>query len=186
MWIWCKSVQWFLRYFTHKRKSHTQCQKQNLTQFTACGNHKSTADISTWQLLTEMRRAMRRSNHTHTACSMALLCFLESISSACSACSATSMHWIACSCNTHPPLIHIHLHHRLHCNSLLPSQSHHISSSIRSRTETFTTRMWANAQRDGRPAEHRWRPLFNDAKFGWCPLLDCCALTLPRRKSRWN
>jgi len=21
-----------------------------------------------------------------------------------------------------------------------------------------TTRMWANAQRDGRPAEHRWRP----------------------------
>ena len=27
-------------------------------------------------------------------------------------------------------------------------------------------RMWANAQRDGRPAEHRWRPLFNAAKFG--------------------
>jgi len=35
-----------------------------------------------------------------------------------------------------------------------------------------TTRMWANAQRDGRPAEHRWRPLFNAAKFSWCPLLD--------------
>ena len=29
---------------------------------------------------------------------------------------------------------------------------------------TFT-RMWANAQPDGRPAEHRWRPLFNAAKF---------------------
>jgi len=28
------------------------------------------------------------------------------------------------------------------------------------------TRMWANAQRDGRPAEYRWRPLFNAAKFG--------------------
>jgi len=28
------------------------------------------------------------------------------------------------------------------------------------------TRMWANAQRDGRPAEHRWRPPFNTAKFG--------------------
>jgi len=28
------------------------------------------------------------------------------------------------------------------------------------------TRMWANAQRDGRPAEHRWRSLFNAAKFG--------------------
>ena len=29
-----------------------------------------------------------------------------------------------------------------------------------------TTRVWANAQRDGRPAEYRWRPLFNDTKFG--------------------
>jgi len=28
------------------------------------------------------------------------------------------------------------------------------------------TRMWANAQRDGRPAENRWRLLFNAAKFG--------------------
>jgi len=28
------------------------------------------------------------------------------------------------------------------------------------------TRMWANAQRDGLPVEHRWRPLFNAAKFG--------------------
>jgi len=28
------------------------------------------------------------------------------------------------------------------------------------------TRMWANAQPDGRPAEHRWRPLFNAPKFG--------------------
>jgi len=31
---------------------------------------------------------------------------------------------------------------------------------------TFKTRLWANAQPDGRPAEHRWRPLFNAAKFG--------------------
>ena len=30
----------------------------------------------------------------------------------------------------------------------------------------YSTRMWANAQPDGRPAEHRWRPLFNAAKFG--------------------
>ena len=28
------------------------------------------------------------------------------------------------------------------------------------------TRMWANAHRDDRPAEHRWRPLFNATKFG--------------------
>jgi len=27
------------------------------------------------------------------------------------------------------------------------------------------TRIWANAQRDGRPAEYRWCPLFNAAKF---------------------
>jgi len=30
----------------------------------------------------------------------------------------------------------------------------------------YKLEMWANAQRDGRPAEHRWRPLFNAAKFG--------------------
>jgi len=28
------------------------------------------------------------------------------------------------------------------------------------------TRMWANAQRDGRPVAYRWRPLFNAAQFG--------------------
>jgi len=27
-------------------------------------------------------------------------------------------------------------------------------------------RMWADAQRDVRPAEYQWRPLFNAAKFG--------------------
>jgi len=26
--------------------------------------------------------------------------------------------------------------------------------------------MWANAERDGRPVEYRWRPLLNSAKFG--------------------
>ena len=35
------------------------------------------------------------------------------------------------------------------------------------------TKMWATAQRDGRPAEYTWRPqLFNAAKFAWRPLLD--------------
>jgi len=43
-------------------------------------------------------------------------------------------------------------------------------------------RMWANAQRDGRSAEYRWRPLLNAAKFGWRPLLECHAVTLPRRE----
>jgi len=27
-------------------------------------------------------------------------------------------------------------------------------------------KMWASAQGDGRPAEYRWRLLFNAAKFG--------------------
>jgi len=30
---------------------------------------------------------------------------------------------------------------------------------------TAKTRTWANAQRDGRPTEYRWRPLFNATKF---------------------
>jgi len=34
------------------------------------------------------------------------------------------------------------------------------------RQSKFELEMWANAQRDGRPAEYRWRPLFNAAKFG--------------------
>jgi len=33
-----------------------------------------------------------------------------------------------------------------------------------------STRMWANAQRGGRPVEYRWRPLFDALKFGWRPL----------------
>jgi len=46
--------------------------------------------------------------------------------------------------------------------------------------------MWANAQRDGRPAEYRWRPLFKAAKFGWRLLLECRAVALPRRETHWN
>jgi len=30
----------------------------------------------------------------------------------------------------------------------------------------FQLEMWANAQRDGRPAKYGWGPLFNTAKFG--------------------
>jgi len=34
-----------------------------------------------------------------------------------------------------------------------------------SNTRLILTIMSANVQRDGRPAEYRWRPLFNAAKF---------------------
>jgi len=62
--------------------------------------------------------------------------------------------------------------------SIPPRPPHHVTivymHAIYSQTQnnTHRTRMWANAQPDGRPAEHRWRPLFNAAKFGWRPLLD--------------
>jgi len=43
-----------------------------------------------------------------------------------------------------------------------------IAYSEHEREFTFAnkTRMWANAQRDVRPAEYRGCPLFNAAKFG--------------------
>ena len=50
---------------------------------------------------------------------------------------------------------------------------------------TNATRMWANAQRDGRPAEYRWRPLFNAAVW-LTPTTRCRAVTLPRCETRWN
>ena len=50
------------------------------------------------------------------------------------------------------------------CRSMLDIQS--ATAEIR-RWKKEETRMWANAQRDGRPAEYRWRPMFSAAKFGW-------------------
>ena len=46
----------------------------------------------------------------------------------------------------------------------IPWKEHQTNVSVL--YELNTSRMWANAQRDGRPAEHRWRTLFNAAKFG--------------------
>jgi len=43
--------------------------------------------------------------------------------------------------------------------------------------------MWANAQRDGRPAEYRRHPVLNVAKSGSHPLLKCRAVTLPKYES---
>jgi len=45
--------------------------------------------------------------------------------------------------------------------------------------------MWANAKRDGRPVECRWRPLFNAAKFGR-PLAEWRAVMLPRCEYLWK
>jgi len=51
-------------------------------------------------------------------------------------------------------------------------------------TKLWITRMWANAQRDGRPAEYRWRHVLNAAKFGSRALLECRAVTLPTRERK--
>ena len=61
-----------------------------------------------------------------------------------------------------------------------------MQSSWPTKGNSFVPEMWANAQRNGRPAEHRWRPLFNAAKFGWRSLLDCRAVTLRRRETSWS
>jgi len=45
--------------------------------------------------------------------------------------------------------------------------------------------MWANAQRDGR-LPNISGALCSTTQFGWRPILECCAVTLPRRKTRWN
>jgi len=57
----------------------------------------------------------------------------------------------------------------LHSTSYIP-----IIIFITGGRSNLTLEMWANAQRDGCPAEYRWHPLFNAAKFGWCPLLVPC------------
>ena len=58
------------------------------------------------------------------------------------------------------------------CRSMVNIQSATAEIRRGKKEEEERTRMWANAQPDGRPAEHRWRPLFNAAKFGRRPLLD--------------
>ena len=69
----------------------------------------------------------------------------------------------------------------------LGQRSKLFSSNVCVPTHKHTwTRNVINVQRDGRPAEYRWRPLFNAAKFGWRTLLECRAVTLPRRETRWN
>jgi len=73
------------------------------------------------------------------------------------------------------------------CGSMADIQS--ATAEIRrgkKRRKKERTRMWANAQRDGHPAEYRWRPLVNVAKFGWCSILECHTVMLPRCETRWN
>jgi len=45
--------------------------------------------------------------------------------------------------------------------------------------------MWANAQRDGRPAEYRWCPLFNAAVW-LTPTTRVPCSNVARRETRWK
>jgi len=49
----------------------------------------------------------------------------------------------------------------MYINALLYNTMTHNKTAIKEQLE-----MWANAQRDGRPAKYRWHPLFNASKFG--------------------
>ena len=42
--------------------------------------------------------------------------------------------------------------------------------------------MWANAQRDGRPAEYRWRPLFTAAVWLMPTITVPCSNATKKRK----
>jgi len=59
------------------------------------------------------------------------------------------------------------------CRSMVDIQS----TAAQIRRGLKKTRMWANAQRDGRPAEHRWRRLFNVTVW-LTPTTRCRAVTL--------
>ena len=78
------------------------------------------------------------------------------------------------------------------CNkyhNLILSAKKHYYSNLVSSYSVNPKRFWQTVIKlecDGRPAEHRWRPLFNAAKFGWRPLLECRAVTLPRSETSWN
>jgi len=49
------------------------------------------------------------------------------------------------------------------CGSMVDIQS---ATAKSKRGKKKELEMWANVQRNSRPAEYRWRPLFNAAKFG--------------------
>jgi len=57
--------------------------------------------------------------------------------------------------------------------------------AISTQAVSLQTRMWSNAQRDGRPAEQE-APSVQRRKVWLTPTTRCRAITLPRRETRWN
>jgi len=77
---------------------------------------------------------------------------------------------ISTKCNVFLQLIilHPHPHFTRHVRKKDPQKHPHFTrlKIRRSADPQIHILPEANAQRDGRPAEYRWRPLFNAAKFG--------------------
>ena len=73
--------------------------------------------------------------------------------------------WLVLYCNTAVTSLHARpaLHHQHY--SWVAQNKPDYSTFQPSLRKYAQSRMWASAQRDGRPAEHRLRPLFNAAKF---------------------
>jgi len=72
------------------------------------------------------------------------------------------------SCRVNNIIRPYHPYYASRCSLLLPAEfvSDIAIFVLKRDVKLQLTRMWVNAQPDGRPAEHRWRPLFNAAKFG--------------------
>jgi len=73
---------------------------------------------------------------------------------------------VACNtvmCNIHTPawMNEVYFRH------LGPSQNSQNRQMHTYKQKHIRTRMWASAQRDGRPAEHRWRPMLNATMRRW-------------------
>jgi len=58
------------------------------------------------------------------------------------------------------------IHDSLNCKFYLTVTGQNYQNQTTADQFNVELEMWASAQRDGRPAEYRWRPLFNAAKFG--------------------
>jgi len=76
---------------------------------------------------------------------------------------------------------------------MIPNR-HHIRAGNKKPTEallmmrsinSYLTRMWANAQRDGRPAYYRWRRLFNAAVW-LTPTIRVPCSNAANTRNRWN
>jgi len=62
-----------------------------------------------------------------------------------------------------------HWSRKAQCRAMIVLGGDGVGNALRicaSQSTVDATRMWANAQPDGRPAKHRWRPLLNAPKSG--------------------